>query len=115
MKDKHDFDQQMNTYGEKLRTTRYPYGEAELDREIRRALWSTTPSSTAAAQKSRRRWWPYAAAAACVAALILPLGRWGHGTDGIRNVSIDGEQVYFACNSGCSPEETIETLKTLIR
>lgn len=115
MKDMHDFDQQIKAYSEKLKTTRYPYGDAELNREIRRAVWNTTPNAIAPTPKARHRRWPYAAAAACLAALILPLGLWKNNATPIKNINIDGEQVYFACNNGCSPEGTIETFKTLIR
>ncbi len=51
-----------------------------------------------------------------MAAVVVPLAiRGGVEHDGIRTVNVDGEQIVFACNSGCSPDGTIETLKTYLR
>ncbi|MBQ3787326.1 MAG: hypothetical protein II849_00795 [Bacteroidales bacterium] len=60
--------------------------------------------------------WKAWIAAACVAAVVLPLALHGAADDdGIRTVKVDGEQVLFACNTGCSPDGTIETLKTYLQ
>ena len=60
--------------------------------------------------------WKAWIAAACVAAVVLPLALHGAADDdGIRTVKVDGEQVLFACNTGCSPDGAIETLKTYLR
>ncbi len=120
-----DFDKQLHRFGDELNDVRYPYSEAELDREIRRVIWNTEQDdNTLTEQKSattQRKLWP-AAAAACVAALLLPLVMHTVATDlhpgateSFKTVNVDGESVFFACNSGCSPDATIETFKTLIK
>lgn len=117
-----DFKQQLERYGEELRESRCPYSEAELDREIRRAVWdvgaSRALSETQSTADARRRVptkWIAVAAAACLLAVLLPLGMHANNADGIHTVNVDGEQVYFACNNGCSADATIETFKTMLR
>ena len=110
-----DFDKQMERYGEALRSVRYTHGEAELDRSIRRATWSDRPAANPAAPKQHTvRWlWPVSAAA-CLALLLIPIGLKAQPSDGISRVSVDGGQVWFACNRGCSPDGTIENMNNLI-
>lgn len=117
-----DFKQQMERYGKELRDTHCPYSEAELDREIRRAIWDVgtkhTLSETQPAADAPRRVpakWMAVAAAACLLAVLLPLGLHANNADGIHTFNVDGQQVYFACNNGCSADATIETFKTLLR
>lgn len=118
-----DFKQQLEAYGEELKNTRCPYSDVELDREIRHAVWDTrrgvppcTPANVPPAVASTKRWlWLSVAVAACLLAVLLPLGRKAHANDGIHTVDVDGQQIYFACNNGCSADATIETFKTLLR
>lgn len=114
-----DFKQQLERYGKELRDTRCPYSEAELDRKIRRAIWDDRRDATQHISAPIKRhipikWLP-AAAAACLLAVLLPLGLQANNADDIHTVNVDGEQVYFACNNGCSADATIETFKTMLR
>lgn len=115
-----DFEQQWQALSDGLQSGRCPMSDAELDREVRRVLWSGEQRMESGKQREergeRRRWKAWVAAAACVAAVVLPLAlHGGAATDGIRTVEVDGEQVLFACNTGCSPDGTIETFKTYLR
>lgn len=115
-----DFKQQLELYKRDLQQMHYPGSEADLDREIRRVTWNdhrSVPLYTPEATKSSAKWWPWTttAVAACLLAMLLPLGMQTHNDDDIRNVTIDGEHAYFACNNGCSADATIETFKTLMR
>ena len=109
-----DFKNKLDEYGQTLRDDRCPLTVAELDKSIRHATWQA-PTATGSEPTVRRRWWPAVAAAACVALVLLPLGIRSRDADGIRTVSVDGEQVFFACNNGCTPEGTVEIFKTLLK
>lgn len=114
--DMSDFKQLMDRYGEELKAARCPYSEAELSREIRRAMWNT-PLKAATKAPGRHSWWP-AVAAAAIAAVIIPavfLNGTRNTSGEVASVSVDGEEMLFACNNGCSPEGTLETFKTLLR
>ena len=115
-----DFEQQWQALSDDLQSGRCPMTDAELDREVRRVLWSGERKVESEERKvesgERKRWGAWVAAAACVAAVVLPLAlRGGADDDGIRTVKVDGEQMLFACNTGCSPDGTIETFKTYLR
>ena len=114
-----DFKQQLERYSQELRDTRCPYSEAELDREIRRALWDDRNEAPRSDSSPTKRHisirWLSVAAAACLLAVLLPLGLQANNADGIHTINVDGQQVYFACNNGCSADATIETFKTMLR
>ena len=127
-----DFDEQLKAYGDEMKRSRCPYSEAELDREIRSVMWNMATAAdgdvrvpkehrlTAADGDVRvprkRRLWPAIAAAACLLAVLIPLGaRTSSSAAILDRVSIDGKQIYFACNNGCTADATIETFKTLMR
>ena len=117
-----DFKQQMKAYGDELKSARCPYSEAELDKKIRKALWNAgtrqAMSETQPLADAPRRVpakWISVAAAACLLAVLLPMGLRAEADNGFRTVKVDGEQVYFACNNGCSPDATIETFQNLLR
>ena len=121
-----DFDEQLKAYGDEMRNIRCPYSEAELDREIRSVIWRSesrkqedeTPTPGKKFQFSISNFpfkWPAVAAAACLLTLLIPLGLRTKATAQIAQVDVDGEQIYFACNNGCSADATIETFKTLLR
>lgn len=112
-----DFEQQWQALSDDLQSGRCPMTDAELDREVRRVLWSGKWRVESRERKvGRGRWRGWVAAAACVAAVVLPLALHGAADDdGIRTVKVDGEQVLFACNTGCSPDGTIKTFKTYLR
>ncbi len=118
-----DFEQQWQALSDDLQSGRCPMTDAELDREVRRVLWSgewRAESGEWRVESGERRVesgrWKAWIAAACVAAVVLPLALHGAADDdGIRTVKVDGEQVLFACNTGCSPDGAIETFKTYLR
>ena len=112
-----DFEQQWQALSDDLQSGRCPMTDAELDREVRQVLWSGERRVESRERKVESgRWKVWVAAAACVAAVVLPLALHGAADDdGIRTVKVDGEQVLFACNTGCSPDGTIETFKTYLR
>ena len=118
-----DFEQQWQALSDDLQSGRCPMTDAELDREVRRVLWSgdrRVESGEWRAESGEWRVesgrWKVWIAAACVAAVVLPLALHGAADDdGIRTVKVDGEQVLFACNTGCSPDGAIETFKTYLR
>ena len=112
-----DFKQQFQTYSDELKSTRCPYSEAELDKEIRSVVWRINPSKeTIPAHK--RRLWPSAVAAAIIAIIIIPtvifIGKSNTAGE-IVSVKVGDKNIYFACNNGCSPEETLQNLKALIQ
>ena len=118
-----DFEQQWQALSDDLQSGRCPMTDAELDREVRQVLWSgerRVESGEWKVESGERRVesgrWKAWIAAACVAAVVLPLALHGAADDdGIRTVKVDGEQVLFACNTGCSPDGTIETFKTYLQ
>ena len=129
-----DFDKQLERYSDELKSSRCPSSDAELDREIRSVVWNTESSYQRDIQNGTSqvnddgarladgkprvrglRWlWPSVAAAACIAAVLIPLNMPLRANGSITSVDVDGEQLYFACNNGCSPEGTLETFKTML-
>ena len=117
-----DFDKQLERYSDELKSSRCPYSDAELDREIRSVVWNThgntdVPVHTDSTPRaSKQRWlWPSVAAAACLVAVLIPLNMPARANGNIASVDIDGEHLYFACNNGCTPEGTLETFNTVLR
>lgn len=110
-----DFNQQLKTYGDELKNARYPYSDAELDKEIRNVVWHTLQEQRAITHRHRQWLWPSVVAAACLAAVLVTISLPSHDNHSIAHVNIDGEHLYFACNNGCSAEGTLETFKTMIR
>ena len=111
-----DFEQQWQALGDDLQSGRCPMTDTELDREVRHVLWSDEPQVKCGGKKAsdwKRKAW--IAVAACAAAAVLPLVLRSGADDGIHTVKVDGEQVLFACNNGCSLDGTIETLKTYLQ
>ena len=109
-----DFNQQLKAYGEEMKNTRYPYSEAELDKEIRNVMWNSSqnePIST----PSKHRVWP---AAAIIAAIFIPtaiLINRSNSASEIASIEIDGQHIFFACNNGCTPEGTLQNFKSIIQ
>ena len=113
----------MKAYGDAMKNTRCPYIEAELDKEIRSVIWSTENKESSSQVSVTRSPFsvlrsPIKWAAAVLAAIVVPTvlftGRV-NSTDEVASVKVDGEQVYFACNNGCTADATIETFKTLLQ
>ena len=110
-----DFKQQLKEYGNEIKNTRYPYSDAELDKEIRSVIWNTRQNESTIAS-TKQRLWP--ATAAIIAAIIIPTALFtirGSKTDVITSTVVDGEHIYFACNNGCTPEGTLQNLKAIIQ
>lgn len=112
-----DFKLQFQTYSDELKSIRCPYSEAELDKEIRSVVWRINPSKeTILAHK--RRLWPSAVAAAIIAIIIIPMvifiGKSNTAGE-IASLKVGDEHIYFACNNGCTPEETLQNFKALIQ
>lgn len=109
-----DFKQQMQRYGRSLGEQRCPLSEAELDRAVRHAVWNGRRSVKSEKRKDVRVW-KYVAAA-CMAALLVPAGLLLRPAEGdIGTVSIDGQQVVFACNRGCGVEGTVDMLGNMVK
>ncbi len=109
-----DFKQQMQRYGRSLGEQRCPLSEAELDRAVRHAVWNGRRSVKSEKRKEVRVW-KYVAAA-CVAALLVPAVLLLSPTEGaVGTVSIDGQQVVFACNRGCGVEGTVDMLGNMVK
>ena len=111
------FDKQLKQYGDKLKSTRCPYSDAELDREIRSVVWNEkiAPHESQSSHPHTKWIWPSVAAAACLAAILIPLNMPDRANSSIASVDVDGEHLYFACNNGCSAEGTLETFKSMIK
>lgn len=115
-----DFKQQMERYGREAQETRYPHSEAELNREIRRAVWQTengTERVELAAAPRRRRLWPSVAAAAIATAVVATMffGGKGESANEVTSINAHGERFFFACNSGCSPEGLLDNFNALLQ
>lgn len=122
-----DFKQQMECYSREKQGTHYPHSEAELDREIRRALWQTengtrsteygTEREAPAAAPRRRRLWPSVAAAAIATAVVATMffGGKGESANEVTSINAHGERFLFACNSGCSPEGLLDNFNALLQ
>ena len=112
-----DFKQQFQTYSDKLKSTRCPYSEAELDKEIRSVVWRINPSKETK-PVHKRRLWPSAVAAAIIAIIIIPtvifIGK-SNTAEEIAFLKVGDEHIYFACNNGCTPEGILQNFKALIQ
>lgn len=117
MNDMNEFDHRLKEYSVHMQQTRYPHSDTDLDREVRQVMWNIKRKAIPSREKTVHPWkrWAIPAAAACLAAVLIPLGLQTPSTGSITKVDVGGESVYFACNSGCSPDATIETFKTLIK
>lgn len=110
-----DFDKELRNYQQQLQDRHYPHSDATLDKEIRRALWSEQRETLPPAKTAVRRMWLWPAIAASILAIVIPVGLHTHSDNDLKMVDIDGQQLYFACNNGCSLESTLESFNTLLR
>ena len=115
MKNK-DFDKQWNDCKEVYKKAKCPLDSNELNEFIGKALSMpqyTIPGSRA---KSKKVWlWSLSAAAACMAMLFVVNTVVANPTDEFQDVTIDGQEIIFACNNGCSPENTVEMFNQIIQ
>ena len=106
----------MKAYGDEMKSTRCPYSKTELDKEIRSVIWNTQPLEVSATH-TKRRLWPAVASAAILAAIVIPTAIFtskDKKADEITTVKIDGEKIFFACNSGCAADATIDNFKDFL-
>ena len=109
-----DFEQQMKRYGQSLGEERCPLTQAELDREVRRATWSTARTGTKPMPTRRtvhHATWCYAAAAACLLAVLTPMAIMLLRTPSATSDS----PLIFACNRGCSEESTVAMFNDFVK
>lgn len=111
-----ELEQKMAQYAKAIQDRRYPYGDDELDRSIRRAIWSREekPSIQPPSKAKRGKWWQVAAAVAVtvtVTVTCLPTLRWGDEGDKAGRTK---REIVFACNNGCDLEGTLAKLNFII-
>jgi len=117
MKNK-DFNKEFEKCSEMLRSCRCPMDDSTLDKEIRRAIWDYTPryaSDNKPVALHRRRWYIPASVAACLAAVLVPAKLHSSQSDAIRTVEFDGQRVVFACNDGCTLENTLGSFNDFVK
>lgn len=86
--------------------------DATLLEMARRARVSTTPQ-TVTLSHPRFRWIPYAAAASVLIGLSiagLNLQNKHHQLPVAKVVSVEGQNVRFLCNSGCSVDDVVQSV-----
>ncbi|MBO7201162.1 MAG: hypothetical protein J6V54_07210 [Bacteroidales bacterium] len=113
MKNK-DFDKQWNNCKEEYKKAKCPLDSNDLDRFITRAMETTQNPATK--PKTRNVWiWSLSAAAACMAMLFVVNTVVAKPADEFQHIIIDGQEIIFACNNGCSPENTVEMFNQIIQ
>ena len=109
-----DFEKQMKRYGQSLGEERCPLTQAELDREVRRATWTTASNGAKPSLTRRiapRTQWRYVAAAACLLAVLTPVA-----IRLLRTPSTASDKpMVFACNRGCSEEGTVAMFHDFVK
>ena len=117
MKNK-NFDNEIKKCSEMLCSCRCPMDDSTLDKEIRRAIWDDSPhyiSDNKPVAPRRRRWYIPASVAACLAAVLVPARLHSAQSDAIRTVKFDGQRVVFACNDGCTLENTLGSFNDFVK
>lgn len=117
MKNK-NFDNEIKKCGEMLRSCRCPMDDSTLDKEIRRAIWDDSRQYIVESKPvtvHRRRWYIPASVAACLAAVLVPARLHSAQSDEIRTVEFDGQRVVFACNDGCTLENTLGSFNDFVK
>ena len=110
-----DFDTLWQRQQEARAELRCPLSEDELRQRVKKAQQEDVP--TGAKRKGRVRLikWYQVAAAACVAAVLVTTSVLSlHRESDLGVAKVDGQQVYFACNTGCSAEGMINLLNDYI-
>ena len=111
-----DFDKQWNNCKEAYTKAKCPLDSNELEGFINQAMTATQYSASKPNAKSRRLWiWSISAVAACMAMLLVVNTVVANPTDEFQRITIDGQEIIFACNNGCSPENTVEMFNDIIR
>ena len=90
---------------------RCPLTEGEIRQRVQQVQASAMPEVRPMVHRSHPWHWASAAAACLLGALMLSPLMKGNDMD---TVSMDGQTMYFACNSGCSAEGTVALLNNYI-
>lgn len=111
-----DFEKQWNNCKEVYMKAKCPLDNNELEGIINRAMTATQYSASKPNAKSRRLWiWSISAVAACMTMLLVVNTVVAKPADEFQRITIDGQEIIFACNNGCSPENTVEMFNDIIR
>jgi hypothetical protein len=111
-----DFEKQWNNCKEVYTKAKCPLDNNELEGIINRAMTATQHTASKPNTKSRRLWiWSISAVAACMAMLLVVNTVVANPTDEFQRITIDGQEIIFACNNGCSPENTVEMFNQIIQ
>ena len=111
-----DFEKQWNNCKEAYTKAKCPLGNNELEEFINRAMMETPHTAAKPNAKNRRLWvWSISAVAACMAMLLVVNTVVAKPADEFQRITIDGQEIIFACNNGCSPENTVEMFNSIIK
>lgn len=117
MKNK-NFDNEIKKCSEMLCSCHCPMDDSTLDKEIRRAIWDDSLhyiSENKSVVPRRRRWYIPASVAACLTAVLVPAKLHSSQSAAIRTVKFDGQRVVFACNDGCTLENTLGSFNDFVK
>lgn len=92
---------------------RCPFDDAELERRVLKAQESG--KREVESRKFTLRLWTPVAAAACLLLVLFPLRVGARPGNEVEHLDVGGSKVYFICNCGCAPDETIDLLNSMIR
>ncbi|MBR1550321.1 MAG: hypothetical protein IJ634_06750 [Bacteroidales bacterium] len=112
-----DFDNTLEQLRRQRQESRCPMGDEELERKARQAWQADAPRAQGAVVfpvARRRSLYSWPAVAAGMALVLVPLGLRASSGNGLDTVTVDGQQVYFACNNACSSTGTIAMLDEYI-
>lgn len=111
-----DFDKQWNNCKEAYTKAKCPLDSNELEGFINQAMTATQHTAAKPQVKSRKVWvWSLSAAVACMAMLMVVNTVVAKPADEFQRITIDGQEIIFACNNGCSPENTVEMFNDIIK
>lgn len=111
-----DFEKQWNNCKEVYAKAKCPLNNDELEIFINQAMTATQYPAAKLKPKSRRLWtWSLSAVAACMAMLLVVNTVVAKPADEFQRITIDGQEIIFACNNGCSPENTVEMFNQIIQ
>ena len=111
-----DFEKQWNNCKESYKKAKCPLDSNELDGFINKAMETTPYSAGKPKAKTGKVWiWSLSAAAACMAMLFVVNTVVAKPADEFQHITIDGQEIIFACNNGCSPENTVEMFNQIIQ
>lgn len=105
------FEKEWEHLSETRSEMRCPLAEGVIRQWVQQTQASAMPEVRPMVHRSHPWRWASAAAACLLGALMLsPLMKG----DGMDTVDMDGQTMYFACNTGCSAEGTVALLNNYI-